>query len=267
MTKADLIKHLGTIAKSGTSDFLAAMKDGTADTSNLIGQFGVGFYSAFLVADTVVVTTKNNDDDQYIWESDAASFSIMKDERPDEQLGRGTRISLYLKDEAQDFLETDTIKGLITKYSEFINFDIYLYTSKVIEVDAEELEEEEEEEEEAAEGEEDSEEDGEEADDEGDEAEVEDEEEEDVAEGRKVEKTVWDWEIINANKPIWTRSTKDVQTEEYHKFYAAFNNAEDREPMGHIHFTAEGEVTFRSILFVPHEAPAGLYSDAGNKKK
>ena len=144
MSKADLIKHLGTIAKSGTSDFLAAMKDGTADTSNLIGQFGVGFYSAFLVADTVVVTSKHNDDDQYIWESDAASYSIMKDERPDEQLGRGTRISLYLKEEAQDFLETDTIKGLISKYSEFINFDIFLYTSKVIEVDAEEEDEEDE---------------------------------------------------------------------------------------------------------------------------
>merc|ERR1719379_2044263 len=143
MTKADLIKHLGTIAKSGTSDFLAAMASGTADTSNLIGQFGVGFYSAFLVADTVVVTSKHNDDKQHIWESDAENFKITEDPREDEQLGRGTKISLYLKEEAQDFLETDTIKGLISKYSEFINFDIYLYTSKVIEVDAEEEDEEE----------------------------------------------------------------------------------------------------------------------------
>merc|ERR1719272_1092548 len=126
MAKIDLIRHLGTIAKSGTSDFLAAMATGTADTSNLIGQFGVGFYSAFLVADTVVVTSKHNDDDQYIWESDAASYSIMKEE-------------------PQEFLETDKIKALIHKYSEFINFDIYLYTSKTIEVDAEEEEEEDEE--------------------------------------------------------------------------------------------------------------------------
>jgi heat shock protein beta len=263
MTKGDLIKHLGTIAKSGTSDFLAAMKDGTADTSNLIGQFGVGFYSAFLVADTVVVTTKNNEDDQYIWESDAASFSIMKDERPGEELGRGTRISLYLKEEAGDFLETNTIRDLITKYSEFINFDIYLYTSKVIEVPAEEEEEEgeeeEEEEESSEEGEEESaEEDGEES------AEEESAEEDD--EPKMVEKTVWDWEIINANKPIWTRNAKEVEEEEYSKFYSAFTKSEGKTPLGHIHFTAEGEVTFRSILFVPDAAPTGLYNDYGKKK-
>lgn len=116
MTKEHLIKNLGTIAKSGTSEFLAAAQDGTADTSNLIGQFGVGFYSAFLVADTVVVTSKHNDDKQYIWESDAASFSIVEDPRTDEdQLGRGTRVSLYLKEEAQDFLEQDKIRDLIKK--------------------------------------------------------------------------------------------------------------------------------------------------------
>ena len=190
MTKSDLIRNLGTIAKSGTSDFLSAVGDGAGDTSNLIGQFGVGFYSAFLVADTVVVTSKHNDDKQHIWESDASSYSLMEDNREGEELGRGTRISLYLKEEAQDFLETKTIKALITKYSEFINFDIYLYTSKVIEVDAEELEEDEEEEEEAAEGEEESEEETEEEESEdGEEAEVEDEEEEDVAEARKVEKS------------------------------------------------------------------------------
>jgi heat shock protein beta len=265
MTKKDLVTHLGTIAKSGTSDFLSAMKDGTADTSNLIGQFGVGFYSAFLVADTVVVTTKNNDDEQYIWESDAASFSIMKDERPEEQIGRGTRISLYLKDEAQDFLESDTVKNLITKYSEFINFDIYLYTSKVIEVEAEAEEEEEEEEEtaeetdEAEKSEDDAEEDSEES--------SEEEAEDDTDDAPKmVEKTVWDWEIINANKPIWTRTAAEVTKEEYAKFYSAFTKQEGKEPMGQIHFTAEGEVTFRSILFVPDKAPTGLYNDYGKKK-
>merc|ERR1719272_1153813 len=301
MTKSDLVRHLGTIAKSGTSDFLSAMSTGTADTSNLIGQFGVGFYSAFLVAETVVVTSKHNDDDQYIWESDAASYSIMKDERPDEQLGRGTRISLYLKEEAQEFLETDKIKALIHKYSEFINFDIYLYTSKTIEVDAEEEEEEDEEVEETE--------------DDGTKAKVEtaltflkestdekftalaaaaedkaglpddvldgikalegelakkktegDAEEEEDAEPKKVEKTVWDWEIINANKPIWTRQQKEITDNEYEKFYAAFTHQDGKKPMAHIHFTAEGEVTFRSILFVPDAAPQGMYNDYGKRR-
>eukprot|EP00041_Stephanoeca_diplocostata_P039620 m.1637217 g.1637217 ORF g.1637217 m.1637217 type:complete len:825 (-) comp25600_c0_seq1:1937-4411(-) len=256
MSKKDLVKHLGTIAKSGTSDFLAAAETGSADTSNLIGQFGVGFYSAFLVADTVVVTSKHNDDKQHIWESDASTFSIMEDDREDEQLGRGTRISLYLKEEAQDFLETKTIRDLITKYSEFINFDIYLYTSKTIEVPAEEEEDDEEE----VATEDDAEEATEEGDEDSEEAEVEDEAPE------MVEKTVWDWEIINANKPIWTRNSKDVADEEYNKFYAAFTNNEGKEPLARMHFTAEGEVTFRSILFVPHEAPPNLYGDYGKKK-
>merc|ERR1712054_148236 len=158
------------MGQSGTKAFMEAMSAG-ADI-NMIGQFGVGFYSSFLVADTVVVTSKHNDDEQHIWESDATSYSIMRDERPDEQLGRGTRISLYLKEEAQDFLETETIRGLIKKYSEFINFDIFLYTSSVVQVPAEEAEEDEDE-------------------DEGD------------SEPEMVDKTVWDWEIINANKPIW----------------------------------------------------------------
>eukprot|EP00051_Salpingoeca_urceolata_P035572 m.30427 g.30427 ORF g.30427 m.30427 type:complete len:837 (-) comp9433_c0_seq1:60-2570(-) len=257
MTKQDLVNNLGTIAKSGTSEFLQAAADGSSDTSSLIGQFGVGFYSAFLVADTVVVTTKNNDDKQYIWTSDASSFSIAEDPREDEQLGRGTRVSLYLKEEAQDFLETKTIQDLVKKYSEFINFDIFLYTSKTIEVDAEEEDDEEEDD-----GEDAAEDAGEDKED--DEADVEEEEDDadKTEEKKKVEKTVWDWEIINANKPIWTRTPKDVEDEEYKKFYQAFSK-DSKDPTGWIHFTAEGEVTFRAILFIPPEAPAGFFSEYG----
>ena len=138
MTKADLVNNLGTIARSGTKAFMEAIESG-GDIS-MIGQFGVGFYSAFLVADQVIVTSKANGDKQYIWTSDANSFSIVEDPREDEQLGRGTRVSLVLKEEAQDFLEENRIRDLVKKYSEFINFDIYLYTSKEVEVDAKELE-------------------------------------------------------------------------------------------------------------------------------
>jgi len=136
MTKQDLINNLGTIAKSGTADFLGKLQEASSNTefNDLIGQFGVGFYSAFLVADKVVVTSKNNDDSQYIWESDASSFSISEDPRGP-TLKRGTQISLYLKESEYDFLEQDTVRDLIKKYSQFINFNIYLWGSSTKTVD------------------------------------------------------------------------------------------------------------------------------------
>jgi len=147
MTKQDLINNLGTIAKSGTADFLSKLQDASSanEMSDLIGQFGVGFYSAFLVADKVVVTSKHNDDNQHIWESDSATFSIAEDPRGP-TLKRGTQISLYLKEESYDFLEQDTVRDLIKKYSQFINFNIYLWGSstKTVEEPVEDEEDEEE---------------------------------------------------------------------------------------------------------------------------
>merc|ERR1712223_494907 len=145
MTKDDLIRNLGTIAKSGTADFLGKLQEASdaSQMNELIGQFGVGFNSAFLVADKVMVTTKHNDDKQYIWESDASSFSLVEDPRGD-TLQRGTQITLVLKEEAYDYLEQDTVKDLIKKYSQFINFSIYMWISKTETVD-EPIEEEEEE--------------------------------------------------------------------------------------------------------------------------
>merc|ERR1712179_546949 len=145
MTKDDLINNLGTIAKSGTADFLNKLQDAssTDQFNDLIGQFGVGFYSAFLVADKVIVTTKHNDDKQYIWESDANAYSVVEDPRGP-TLKRGTQISLYLKEESYDFLEQDTVRDLIKKYSQFINFNIYLWGSSTKTVD-EPIEDEEEE--------------------------------------------------------------------------------------------------------------------------
>ena len=128
MTKAELIKNLGTVAKSGTTAFLEAM--GQGENMSLIGQFGVGFYSAYLVANKVVVTSKANDDEQHVWTSTADSkFFVVKDPRGD-TLGRGTRVTLHLKDDAAEYIEQDKIKNLIKKYSEFINYPIKVYTSK-----------------------------------------------------------------------------------------------------------------------------------------
>ncbi|NXH91584.1 ENPL protein, partial [Edolisoma coerulescens] len=130
MTKEELVKNLGTIAKSGTSEFLnkmTEMQDDSQSTSELIGQFGVGFYSAFLVADRVIVTSKHNNDTQHIWESDSNEFSVIDDPRGN-TLGRGTTITLVLKEEASDYLELDTVKNLVKKYSQFINFPIYVWS-------------------------------------------------------------------------------------------------------------------------------------------
>ncbi|XP_077451333.1 endoplasmin [Stigmatopora argus] len=258
MTKDELVRNLGTIAKSGTSEFLNKMTDMQSEdqsTSELIGQFGVGFYSAFLVADKVIVTTKHNNGTQHIWESDSNQFSVIEDPRGD-TLGRGTTITLVMKEEASDYLELETIKNLVKKYSQFINFPIYVWASKTETVeepidDAEETEATDEPEKEASE----------------DEAEVEEEEEEDKdkPKTKKVEKTVWDWELMNDIKPIWQRPAKEVEDDEYHAFYKTFSKDSDN-PLAHIHFTAEGEVTFKSILFVPTAAPRGLFDEYGSKK-
>ncbi|KAF5897199.1 endoplasmin, partial [Clarias magur] len=254
MTKEELVKNLGTIAKSGTSEFLNKMTDMQAEgqsTSELIGQFGVGFYSAFLVADKVIVTSKHNNDTQHIWESDSNEFSIIEDPRGN-TLGRGTTITLVMKEEASDYLELETIKNLVRKYSQFINFPIYVWSSKTetVEEPIEEDEAEKEAEKETSE----------------DEAEVEEEEEDkDKPKTKKVEKTVWDWELMNDIKPIWQRPAKEVEDDEYKAFYKTFSR-DNEEPLSHIHFTAEGEVTFKSILFVPAAAPRGLFDEYGSKK-
>nr|QWV59567.1 heat shock protein 90-3 [Lasioderma serricorne] len=250
MTKQDLVNNLGTIAKSGTAEFLSKMQDAASsqDQNDMIGQFGVGFYSAFLVADRVVVTTKHNDDEQYIWESDSSSFSISVDPRGN-TLKRGTTISLQLKPEATQFLEPDTIKQLVKKYSQFINFPIYLWTSRTEEVE-EEIDEEEALSDAADKGE--------------DEDAAVEEEKEEKPKTKKVEKTVWDWELLNDSKPIWTRKPSEVSDSEYDEFYKSLTK-DSKSPLAKVHFVAEGEVTFKALLFVPSVQPSESFNRYGTK--
>merc|ERR1712241_79385 len=197
---------------------------------------------------------KNNDDKQHIWESDAASFSIAEDPRGD-TLKRGTQISLYLKEEAYGFLEQDTVKDLIKKYSQFINFNIYLWGSSTKTVE-EPVEEEEEEETPATETEDKSEED--------DEGTVEDdsEQEEKKPKTKKVDKTTWDWELCNEAKPIWTRKPDEIEQTEYDEFYTSITK-DKNGPMTQSHFIAEGEVTFKSLLFIPNQQQSEQFNKYG----
>lgn len=198
------------------------------------------------------MTSKNNDDKQYIWESDASSFSVVEDPRGD-TLKRGTQISVFLKEEAYDYLEQDTIKELIRKYSQFINFNIYLWSSKTETV--EEPLDEDEEEEPKKEDEEEKKED--------DDAEVEEEkEEEDKPKTKKVEKTTWDWILVNESKPIWTRKPNEIEDAEYHEFYKSITK-DSNGPLTQTHFVAEGEVTFKSLLFVPVQQPSESFNKYG----
>merc|ERR1711881_652348 len=247
MTKQDLINNLGTIAKSGTSSFLEKLKEG--GDVNLIGQFGVGFYSVYLVADKVTVRTKHNDDKQYIWESTADSSFTIKEDPEGNTLGRGSAITLHLKDACKEFTEGDKIKELVKKYSEFISFPIYLKETKTVEKEVP-VEEEEKKEEEKKEGDDKKEE-------KKDELEVKDGDETKKPKTKKVNEEVVEWTQVNSETAIWTRSPRDVEEDEYNRFYSTISK-DTEKPLTKMHFSAEGEIEFKSILFVPKKAPYDL---------
>jgi molecular chaperone HtpG len=233
MTKAEIINNLGKIAQSGTRAFADALGEGTADV-NLIGQFGVGFYSAYLVADKVTVVTKSMQDPEtvYKWESSADSSYTIEEVSSDEiESNSGTKLILHMKEDANEYVDPSKMEELLQRYSEFIEFPISVFKEtteykKVLDEEANK----------------------------------------DLAEGEEpkmktVPETKQGFERVNNQKPIWLRSPKEVTEDEYKDFYkSAFRNSYD-DPMKYTHFVLEGQVECKAILYIPGMLPFELSKD------
>jgi molecular chaperone HtpG len=250
MTRDDLITFLGTIAQSGTKSFMEKIKNG--EDVSCIGQFGVGFYSSYLVADRVSVTSKHYDDEQYVWESNAGgTFTIRKDLTDSEELIRGTKITLHIKDEYVMYLEESSLRSSLKKHCEFINYPISIQIQQTVEREIEDADVVEKKPDES-----------------GEPIIEEVKGDESVSQPKKMKKVsevVYNWDVTNKYKPVWTRCVESVTQEEYNAFYKSISNDWD-EPIIHKHFVMEGQLDLKSIIYIPKRSPTDTFNQSLKKK-
>uniref|UniRef100_A0A6C0J0J0 Histidine kinase/HSP90-like ATPase domain-containing protein n=1 Tax=viral metagenome TaxID=1070528 RepID=A0A6C0J0J0_9ZZZZ len=243
MSEEDLLNNLGTIARSGTKNFLKTLE--SKNDLNLIGQFGVGFYSVFLVAEKVIVNTKKDKNIGFSWISDGNGEYIIKENL--EKKDRGTSITIFVKEDALNYLEEGKIKEIIKQHSQYITYPINLLVTKTREIENTE------------EG----------VDDENTankEGLVEDVEESEEKKIRnKITETYEEWEKLNEQEPIWIKSSDQVSLEEYNKFYKNLSNDFD-DCLRYKHFKVEGNIDVKGVLFIPKRAPMDMFQTNNNNK-
>lgn len=244
MSKDELINNLGTIAKSGTKQFIESLTDSSKnDNYKLIGQFGVGFYSVFLVANRVDVVTKSYNDNEYLWSSNEEGYTITDIEKEVQTLKRGTKIVLHLRDEELEFLEEARIKGIVSKHSQFVDHKISLLCEKTEEKEVE-ISDDEDDDDDINET---------------DEVVIEEVKEESTKKTKTITETKQEWDVLNEQKPIWIKNKSDISDDEYNQFYKTISNDWD-DPSAKLHFSVEGNTVFKSILFLPNHNQMNMYS-------
>ena len=261
MDRSDLVEHLSTIARSGTKEFIRKFTENKDATSSLIGKFGVGFYSAFLVSERVEVWTVKKDAEQgWKWSSDSKqsyTISSLSEEETralrEEFQGSGTRIVLYLTEDAQEYLQESKLRELITRHSGYVSYPVELYVTKTVEEETTattttEVEDE--------------------GDDETDEVVVEEgaEEEKDSSTTGKEKKTIQTFEKVNGERAVWYESKETVEKEAYVSLYKSVSKNYD-EPLIWRHFQTEGAYEFRGILFIPTNAPFDFMANPSTRDK
>jgi len=245
MSKDELINNLGTIAKSGTKQFIESLTDSSKnDNCKLIGQFGVGFYSVFLVANRVDVVTKSHNDNEYLWSSNEEGYTIIDIEKEAQTLKRGTKIVLHLRDEELEFLEEARIKGIVSKHSQFVDHKISLLCEKTEEKEVEISDDEDDDDDDINET---------------DEVVIEEVKEESTKKTKTITETKQEWDVLNEQKPIWIKNKSDISDDEYNQFYKTISNDWD-VPSAKLHFSVEGNTVFKSILFLPNHNQMNMYS-------